>query len=145
MVFANAAAAWNARLPLGHRRRCVRRRPRKGEALAHNLRRNAIGRGTLTEGVVSMTHPRRFGLPAAMSKSPTPGRTDGRLGLAIGMVASAALVIGVLVYALYDGSTKSAAPRPSVGTKSERSEVAPPPSKNQLKENAPTMPPHGPK
>ena len=33
---------------LGHRRRCVRRRPRKGEALAHNLRRNAIGRGTLT-------------------------------------------------------------------------------------------------
>jgi hypothetical protein len=80
-----------------------------------------------------------------MSKSPTPGRTDGRLGLAIGMVASAALVIGVLVYALHDGSTKSTAPRPSVGTKSERSEVAPPPSKNQLKENAPTMPPHGPK
>ena len=119
------------------------RRPRKGEALAHNLGRNAIGRGTLT-GRRFMTYPRRFGLPAAMSESPTPGRIDGRLGLAIGIVGSAALVIGVWLYALYGGSTTSA-PRPSAGTKSERSEVAPPPSKHQLKENAPTMPPHGPK
>ena len=87
---------------------------------------------------------RRFGLPAAMSESPTPGRIDGRLGLAIGIVGSAALVIGVWLYALYGGSTTSA-PRPSAGTKSERSEVAPPPSKHQLKENAPTTPPHGPK
>jgi hypothetical protein len=92
-----------------------------------------------------MTYPRRFGLPAAMSKSPTPGRIDGRWGLAIGIVASVALVIGVLLYTLHGESTKSTAARPSVGTKSERSEVAPPPSKNQLKENAPTMPPHGPK
>jgi hypothetical protein len=64
--------------------------------------------------------------------------------LAIGIVGSAALVIGVWLYALYGGSTTSA-PRPSAGTKSERSEVARPPSKHQLKENAPTMPPHGPK
>jgi hypothetical protein len=64
--------------------------------------------------------------------------------LAIGIVGSAALVIGVWLYALYGGSTTSA-PRPSAGTKSERSEVAPPPSKHQLKENAPTTPPHGPK
>ena len=56
------------------------RRPRKGEALAHNLRRNAIGRGTLT-GRRFMTYPRRFGLPAAMSESPTPGRIDGKIGL----------------------------------------------------------------
>ena len=79
-----------------------------------------------------------------MSESPTPGRIDRRLGLAIGIVGSAALVIGVWLYALYGGSTTSA-PRPFVGNKSERSEVAPPPSKHQLKENAPTMPPHGPK
>ena len=105
--------------------------PPEGRSLAHNLRRNAIGRGTLT-GRRFMTYPRRFGLPAAMSESPTPGRIDGRLGLAIGIVGSAALVIGVWLYALYGGSTTSA-PRPSAGTRSERSEVAPTPSKNQIK------------
>ena len=45
-----------------------------------------------------------------MSESPTPGRIDGRLGLAIGIVGSAALVIGVWLYALYGGSTTSAPP-----------------------------------
>jgi hypothetical protein len=88
-----------------------------------------------------------------MSELPTPGnilsrkRIDGRLGLAIGIVAAAALVIGVLLYALHDGRIKSAT-HPSAGT-SGRSEpapfpVAPPPSKHETKETAPTTPPHGP-
>jgi hypothetical protein len=88
-----------------------------------------------------------------MSELPTPGnilsrkRIDGRLGLAFGIVAAAALVIGVLLYALHGGSTKSAT-HPSAGT-SGRSEpapfpVAPPPSKHETKETAPTTPPHGP-
>jgi hypothetical protein len=88
-----------------------------------------------------------------MSELPTPGtilsrkRIDGRLGLAIGIVAAAALVIGVLLYALQGGSIKSAT-HPSGGT-SGRSQpapfpVAPPPSKHETKETAPTTPPHGP-
>jgi hypothetical protein len=87
-----------------------------------------------------------------MSELPTPGnilsrkRIDGRLGLAAGIVAAAAVVMGGLLYALHDGSTKSAS-RPSGGT-SGRSEpapfpVAPPPSKHETKETAPTTPPHG--
>ena len=87
-----------------------------------------------------------------MSELPTPGnilsrkRIDGRFGLAIGIVAAAALVIGALLYALHGGSIRST--HPSTGT-SGRSEpapfpVAPPPSKHETKETAPTTPPHGP-
>ena len=88
-----------------------------------------------------------------MSELPTPGnilsrkRIDGRLGLVVGLVAAAALVIGALLYAMHGGSIKSAT-HPSGGTNG-RSEpapfpVAPPPSKHETKETAPTMPPHGP-
>ena len=88
-----------------------------------------------------------------MSEFPTPGtilsrqRIDGRLGAALGIVAAAALVIGVLLYLPHGGSTKSAS-HPPAGT-SGRSEpasfpVAPPPSKHETKETAPTTPPHGP-
>jgi hypothetical protein len=85
-----------------------------------------------------------------MSELPTPGnilsrkRIDGRLGLAVGIVAAAAVVMGGLLYALHDGSTKSAS-GPSTATEVPAPfPVAPPPSKRETRETAPTMPPHGP-
>lgn len=85
-----------------------------------------------------------------MSELPTPGnilsrkRIDGRLGLAVGIVAAAAVVMGGLLYALPDGSTKSAS-RPSTATAVPAPfPVAPPPSKRETRETAPTTPPHGP-
>lgn len=67
--------------------------------------------------------------------------------MAIAIVVAAVLVIGVLLYLLHGGSTKSAS-HPPAGT-SGRSKpapfpVAPPPSKHETKETAPTTPPHGP-
>jgi hypothetical protein len=72
---------------------------------------------------------------------------DGRLRLVIGGVAAAALVIGVLLYALDNGRIRSAGHQSAeTGERNAPAgyPVPAPPTKHETKETSPTMPPHGP-
>ena len=92
-----------------------------------------------------------------MDELPTPGNTrpkrrmvsdhDGRLRLVIGGVAAAALVIGVMLYALDNRRIRSAghqSAETSGRSEPARYPVPAPPTKHETRETSPTMPPHGP-